>query len=158
VRPPITGSRRGARVSRVARRERRVVDLAGVRERQPIDEQEAGGDIERGDLPGEEILQLLLAGVLPWVEDDVRDRHLTLVRIGNAEGAGFRYGGMAVERLLDLARRDVLAVALDDLLEPRGVPTTSTRSTAVSASPTLATSSSFSSCTMSQRAPQSPRP
>jgi hypothetical protein len=40
----------------------------------------------------------------------------------------------------------------------RGAPTTKTASTAVSGSPTFAKWSSFSSCTISQRAPQSVRP
>src|SRR5262249_42078225 len=72
--------------------------------------------------PGEEILQLLIAGMLPRAEDDVRDRHPTLVRIGNAEGAGFRNGGMTVERLLDLARGGVLPVALGGLAGPSRGP------------------------------------
>src|SRR4029453_156190 len=106
----------------IALRQRRVVDLAGVRERQSIDWQDAGRDLEGGNLPGEESLEVLLVRLLAGVEDDVGDRDLALVRVGNAEGAGFGYGGMTVQCLLDLAGRDVLAVALDDLLQAPGEP------------------------------------
>src|SRR5439155_19179540 len=54
------------------------------------------------------------------LEHDAGQDILTIHRVGNAHRGGLEHSGMAHQRLVDLARRDVLAALDDQLLEPAG--------------------------------------
>src|SRR5208282_29285 len=61
--------------------------------------------------------QFRLVASLPGLEDDAGEDVLAVDRIGNPHGRRLEHGGMAQQRLVDLAWRDVLAALDDQLLE-----------------------------------------
>src|ERR1700720_3558640 len=62
--------------------------------------------------------RLIAAGA--GFEDDAGEDVLAVIRIGNTDCRGLEHRGMAQQRLVDLARRDVLAALDDQLLAPAG--------------------------------------
>src|SRR2546421_8419665 len=95
-----------------------LLDLAGHRHGELVDELDVAGDLEVGDLAPAELPELLRCGggVLP--EPDPGHDLFAVLGVGNANDLYVAHVGVRVEELLDLARVDVLASANDHVLDP----------------------------------------
>ncbi len=119
-RRPRGGPRRGSTGGAQRVRERAALDLAGGPGGKGVEDVDGPRHLEGGEPLGHEAPQLLGAHA-PAAPEDHRGGHVLAQRgMRHAERRGLRDRGMLGEGLVHLARRDLLAAPVDQLLEAPG--------------------------------------
>ena len=83
-------------------------------------EHHAPRHLERRQASAREVADLVLGRRRSVAQHDGRSHLFSQLLVGQREGDRLRHRRMVEQRLVDLARRDLLAAAIDDLLEPPG--------------------------------------
>src|SRR5512142_2811112 len=96
------------------------LDLPGRTLRDLGDDQDAARDLELGEAAGGELPELALGRLLPVAEDHRGRDLLAQLVVGHGEGHRLLHGGVIEQHLVHLDGRDLLAAAVDELLEPSG--------------------------------------
>src|ERR1700693_6426243 len=95
-----------------------LLDLAADRHRKLAHEADVLRHLVMSDLLGTEAAHGLSIAVLIGFEFDPGAHHLAVARIRDAKDLHLLHFGMAVKKLLDLARGDVLSSSDDQILHP----------------------------------------
>src|SRR5207249_160797 len=99
-----------------------TLDLAGRAERDVVEHEDASWNLERRKSSRGERAEFGLArwGAVVIAQHDGRAHLLAQRGVRDRERGSFRDREVGEQRLFDLARRNLLAAAVDDLLEPAG--------------------------------------
>ena len=97
-----------------------TLHLARRAARQVVDKADHLRRLVAAEFATAEIAQLFFRAALAVAHDHARHDVLAVVPIGNADRGGVKHGRMTQQRLIDLARRDVLAALDDQFLDAAG--------------------------------------